>query len=225
MSIFYLLRGRFMNLKFGIFPCVMLIFATVRTLLSGEAIMFTGLCMAFLPFFSQQKNTTCFAIEVSEEKEMLSTYLMDYILMFAGLGYLYGVTTIGQHFVPGYVENTMLTETFLLVLLCNLVFINILVPLTYALDSLQRLTVGVLLCLVEMAFMNFSMFALRMMGDAFVLTDQIWLYVLMVMITMTTAEFTFLRWWQRRKLQDTDTSDEHQELMKIAIDAHTNKEL
>ena len=223
MSIFYLLRGRFMNLRFGMIPCIMLIFATVRTLMSGDAVMLTGLCMAFLPFFSQQNNTTCFAIDVSEEKEMLSTYLMDYILMFIGMGYLYLLTLAGQNFVPGYVVNPMLTETFLLVLLCNLVFINILVPLTYALDSLQRLTVGILLCLVEMAFMQFAMFALKMMGDAFVLTAQPWLYILMVIIPMTTVEFIFFRWWQNRKLRDKTEPGHQQNLMEIAIDAHTKK--
>jgi len=223
MSIFHLMRGRFMNLRFGIIPCVMITFATVRTLMSGNAVMFTGLCMAFLPFFSQQSNTTCFAIDVSEEKEMLSTYLMDYILMFIGLGYLYGLTEIGQRFVPGYEVNPMLLETFLLVLLCNLVFINILVPLTYALDSLQRLTVGILLCIVEMAFMKFAMFALAFMGDAFVLTAQPWLYILMVIIPMTTVEFIFFRWWQRRKLQDQQAQSDQQELMEIAIGAHMKK--
>ncbi len=220
MSIWGLLYGRFMNLKFGIFPCIMLLFATIRTLFSGEAIMLTGLCMAFLPFFSQQSNTTCFAIDVSEEKEMLSTYLMDYILMFCGLGYLYLLTLIGERFIPGYVVNDLLTETFLLVLLCNLVFINILVPLTYALDSLQRLTVGILLCIVEMAFINFAMFALHMMGDAFVLTEQVWLYVLMLIIPMTTVEFTFLRWWQKRKLYQEDEPSEQRKLMEIAVGAH-----
>ena len=219
MSIFYLLRGRFMNLRFGIFPCAMIIFATVRTLMSGNAVMLTGLCMAFLPFFSQQSNTTCFAIDVSEEKEMLSTYLMDYILMFAGMGYLYILTLI----VPGYVYNDMLTETFLLVLLCNLVFINILVPLTYALDSLQRLTVAILLCLVEIAFMQFAMFALHMMQDTFVLTAQPWLYILMVLIPMTTVEFIFFRWWQNRKLRDKTDSDTQQDLLDITLDAHTKK--
>lgn len=223
MSIFYLLRGRFMNLRFGIFPCVMIIFATVRTLMSGNAVMLTGLCMAFLPFFSQQSNTTCFAIDVSEEKEMLSTYLMDYILMFAGMGYLYILTLIGQAYVPGYVYNDMLTETFLLVLLCNLVFINILVPLTYALDSLQRLTVAALLVIVEIAFMQFAMFALHMMQDTFVLTAQPWLYILMVVIPMTTFELTFLRWWQNRKLRDKTDSDTQQDLLEITLDAHTKK--
>ncbi len=223
MSIFYLLRGRFMNLRFGVFPCIMIIFATVRTLFSGNALMFTGLCMAFLPFFSQQSNTTCFAIDVSEEKEMLSTYLMDYILMFIGLGYLLGLTWIGQRYVPGYVTNPMLVETLLLVLLCNLVFINVLVPLTYALDSLQRLTVGILLCIVEMAFMQFAMFALHMMGDAYVLTAQPWLYIMLVVIPLTTVEFIFFRWWQNRKLHDKTTKPEQEKLMEIAIDAHTKK--
>ena len=160
---------------------------------------------------------------MSEEKEMLSTYLMDYILMFMGLGYLYVLTLIGEHFVSGYVVNDMLLETFLLVLLCNLVFINILVPLTYALDSIQRLTVGVLLCMIEIAFMNFAMFALHTMGDAFVLTEQVWLYVLLIIIPMTTVELTLLRWWQRRKLQSEEEKSEHLKLMEIAIEAHTKK--
>ena len=223
MSIFHLLRGRFMNLRFGIFPCVMIIFATVRTLMSGNAVLLTGLCMAFLPFFSQQSNTTCFAVDVSEEKEMLSTYFMDYILMTTGMGYLYILTMIGESFVPGYVVNTMLTETFLLVFLCNLVFINILVPLTYALDSLQRLTVAALLVIVEIAFIQFAMFALRMMGDAFVLTAQPWLYILMVLIPMTAFELIFFRWWQNRKLRDKTEPGHQQNLMEIAIDAHTKK--
>lgn len=219
MSIFYLLRGRFMNLRLGLFPCIMLPLITIRTLLSGNAIILTGLCMAFLPFFSQQKNTTCFAIDVSEEKEMLSTYLMDYILMFIGLGYLYGLTLIGQRFIPGYVENPMLQETFLLVLVCNLVFINVLVPLTYVLDSLQRLTVAALLCIVEIAFMKFAIFALQMMGDAFVLVDQVGLYVLMAMIPLTTIELVFLRWWKNRKLNG-NVESETQDVMELMIDAH-----
>lgn len=223
MSFLYLLYGRFRSLKFGIFPCVMLLFATVRTLFSGEAVMYTGLCMAFLPFFSQQSSTTCFAVDVSEEKEMLSTYLMDYILMFIGLGYLYVLTIIGENYVPGYVVNDLQTETFLLVLLCNLVFINILVPLTYALDSIQRLTLGCLLCLVEMAFMIFAMFALRTMGDAFVLTDQIWLYTLMLLIPMTTIEFTVWRWWQRKRYMNEDAKKEHGELIEIAKNTFSSK--
>lgn len=222
MSIFYLLRGRFMNLRFGVFPCVMILFATVRTLMSGTAIMFTGLCMAFLPFFSQQGKTTCFAIEVSEEKEMLSTYLMDYILMFLGLAYLYGLTLIGQNFIPGYEVNPLLTETFLLVLLCNLVFINILVPLTYALDSLQRLTVACLLCIVEMAFMSFMLFALNALGSTFVLTDQPWMYILLIVIPMTTVEFILLRWWQRNKLVSEEEKNAKKQ-MKLAVNAYLKK--
>ena len=145
-------------------------------------------------------------------------------LMFAGLGYLYLLTLIGKNYVPGYVYNDMLLETLLLVLLCNLVFINILVPLTYALDSLQRLTVGALLCIVEMTFMHFAMFALHTMGDAFVLTEQVWLYVLIIIIPMTTVEFTFLRWWQKRKLKSEEDINEHQKLVEIAIEAHTKKD-
>ena len=68
----HLVIGQFLNLRLNPMVCIMASLITIRTFLSGNAIMLTGLCMAFLPFFSQTKNVTCFAADVSEEQELFS---------------------------------------------------------------------------------------------------------------------------------------------------------
>jgi len=220
MSILHLLYGRFINLKFGFVPIAIFIFASVRTLLSGNAIMFTGLTMAFLPFFSQQKNLTCFAVEVTEEKEMFSLYLMYYIITFTGLGYLYGLTLLGQNYIPNYQVNELLLETFLLVILCDLAFINILVPLLYALDTMQSFTIACLLVVLEFAFMKYALFTLNMLGPSFCLAEQTWLYVLMIVIPQTTIEFTVLRWWQRKKIIQPELQASKEEILELMARSH-----
>ena len=142
-----------------------------------------------MPFFSQTKNVTCFAVEVSEEKEIISRYLMSYLLMIIGMLYLKVVTTLGSLFVPGYVENPLLRETFALTLVCNLLFISVLVPLTYSLNVIQRFMIGSILALAEMAFMFFAKYALTVMGSQFVLLDQWGLYALIILIPVTALQF------------------------------------
>lgn len=64
MKMVHLVIGQFLNLRLNPMVCIMASLITIRTFLSGNAIMLTGLCMAFLPFFSQTKNVTCFAADV-----------------------------------------------------------------------------------------------------------------------------------------------------------------
>ncbi len=187
MRMLHLVAGQFMNLRLNPMVCIMMTLVTVRTLMSGNAIMLTGLCMAFLPFFSQTKHTTCFAIDVPEDRELMSRYIMSYLLMLAGLLYLRGLTALGQCFFPGYVENPMLRETFALVIVCNLAFISILVPLTYALNLIQRFLTAGMLALTEIGFMMFATNALTLMGDRFVLLEQWGLYALIVLIPLTAT--------------------------------------
>lgn len=189
MKMVHLVLGQFMNLRLNPMVSIMLVVITVRTALSGNAIALTGLCAAFLPFFSQTKNVTCFAVEVSEEKEIISRYLMSYLLMIIGLVYLKAVTTLGSLYVPGYVENPLLRETFALTLVCNLVFISVLVPLTYALNVIQRFMIGSILALAELAFMLFAKYALTVMGSQFVLLEQWGLYALIILIPVTALQF------------------------------------
>ena len=62
-----------------------------------------------------------------------------------------------------------------------------------------------------------------MMQDTFVLTAQPWLYILMVVIPMTTFELIFFRWWQNRKLRDNTEPSQQQDLLEITMDAHAKK--
>ena len=192
MNMFQLVLGQFLNLRLNPMVCIMMVLITIRTFVSGNAIMLTGLCMAFLPFFSQTKNLTCFAVEVSEERELFSRYLMSYLLMILGLLYLKAVTTLGAAFYPGYVENPLLRETFLLAMLCNLVFISVIVPLTYALNLVQRFMVASILCVAEIGFMVFAKQMLTLLQGSYALTGQWGLYLLMIMIPFNALLFVKL---------------------------------
>lgn len=201
MKMVHLVIGQFLNLRLNPMVCIMASLITIRTFLSGNAVMLTGLCMAFLPFFSQTKNVTCFAADVSEEQELFSRYIMSYILMILGLFYLKAITTLGSICYEGYVGNAFLRETFLLVFLCNLVFISILVPLTYALNLTQRFMIGSILSITEIGFMFFAKKALTVMGSSFVLTEQWGFYLLLIMVPFTALMFVKMNGTVQKQLE------------------------
>ena len=45
------------SIRLGVMPSIMLLFMTIRTLLGGDAIMLSGLCVSFIPFFATVKVT------------------------------------------------------------------------------------------------------------------------------------------------------------------------
>lgn len=192
MNMLQLVGMQFRTLRLNPMVCIMTVLITVRTFLSGNAVMLTGLCAAFLPFFSQSKHLTCMADEVGEDREIFSRYLMSYVLMILGLLYLKGVTTLGSVFYPGYVANPLLRETFLLAFVCDLVFVSVVVPLTFALNGVQRFMIGGILSLAEIGFMVFAKQALLFMDGSYVLTEQWGLYVLMILIPQTALTFVKL---------------------------------
>lgn len=182
MSMMKLVGKQIKSLRFGLLPCVMLIVLTTKTFMSSGAVMLSGLCMAFLPYLSQVKAITCFEEEVADEKYLFSRYIMYLFFMIGGMFYLKGVTYLGSIFYPGYVESALADEFFLLTCLCNLVFISILVPLTYALNSRQNMLTAIILANVEIGFMFFAQKVLVILGDGFVLADQWGIYLLAVML-------------------------------------------
>lgn len=182
MSMVKLVGRQIKSLRFRLFPCVMVALLTVRTFLSSEAVMVSGLCMAFLPYLSQITSVTCFEDDIKEEKYLFSRYIMHLLLMMGGMVYLKGVTYLGSVFYAGYVESPLADDFFLLTFLCNLVFISVLVPLLYTLNSKQSMLTAVILANVEIGFMFFAGKVLRLLGEGFVLTDQWGIYVLAVML-------------------------------------------
>ena len=184
MTIIKMVGQQLRTLHFGLLPCVMLVGLTVRTFMSSGSIMLSGLCVAFLPFFAQIKRTVCFAEDVTEEKALLSRYLMYMVLITAGMLYLKGVTYLGSLWYPAYTASPLTHELFLLTYVCDLAFISILVPLTISLQSRQQLMTAAVLANIEIGFMCFASKVLTLLGTNFVLSDQWGLYVLAVMLPL-----------------------------------------
>lgn len=143
MNMAQLVRRQFQIFKPNTFMFIMVPLIILRTFLSGNAIYMTGICAAFLPFFSQARRVTCVEdADISEEREVISKYIFSLLLVFIGLFSLYGITLLGSRFYPGYVENPYLQDTFLLVTLVDVVFVSIVLPTTYVMRFLQKLMVA-----------------------------------------------------------------------------------
>ena len=76
------------NLRFGLVPCIMFILMTLRTFISGNGVMISGLCVAFLPFFAQLRSTVCTEECGRKENELFSIFLMNLIFIISEGNYL-----------------------------------------------------------------------------------------------------------------------------------------
>lgn len=170
------------NLRFGLVPCIMFILMTLRTFISGNGVMISGLCVAFLPFFAQLRSTVCTEECGRKENELLSIFLMNLIFIAVGMLYLRGITWLGSIFYAGYTASPVLRELFLLTYLCDIAFISITVPLTFALQQSQRTVLAVSLANLEIAFMLFANKALLLLGNIFMLEQSWLLYGLTILL-------------------------------------------
>lgn len=172
-------------LRPGPLPIVMFILMTLRTITNGNAVMLSGLCVALIPFFVQVRSTTC-SESYTEKQEIFSNYLLYLFFVTVGMLYLKGLTLLGAAYVPGYVPSPVMRELFLLTYICDVSFVSVLVPFTCALSSVQRMTLGVLLCNLEIGFMVFANQVLTMLSDRFVLHDQMGIYFITVTILLVS---------------------------------------
>ena len=173
-------------MHFGPLPIVMFILMTLRTLTDGNAVMLSGLCVAFLPFFAQVRSVTCSDETYSEKQEIFSNYLLYLFFVTVGMLYLKGLTIAGAAYYPGYEASPVMRSMFLLTYICDVAFVSVMVPFTCALTSVQKLTLGVLLCNLEIGFMVFANMVLTMLGDGFVLHDQWGVYFVGATILMVS---------------------------------------
>lgn len=184
MTMIKLVGKQFRSLHFGILPLVMLTALTVRTFMSSGAVMLSGLCVVFLPYFTQIRKTTALDDTISEEKYIFSRYLMYLLLITAGMLYLKGVTYLGSALYAGYTASPIAHDLFLLTYLCDLAFISVLLPLTFALGSQQKLMTAAVLSNIAIGFMVLAAKLLTLAGPDFILRDQWGLYVLAVMLPL-----------------------------------------
>lgn len=183
MSILSLVIHKLKTFRMTIPSLILLALASYRTLTSGYSIRLVGICASVVPFICQFKNFPKSPDGVPTSKDVLSTYIMNLILMAAYLAYMLLLTLAGSSFLPGYVHNPHFFEMLMLALCANVVFISALIPICHDLKPMQRMMSGILLCNAQLVFMmlaadyvekvspeKLSLFAAGFIGLIFLLT-------------------------------------------------------
>ncbi len=165
------------SMRFNWLPCVMLVLLTIRTFISGNSILLAGLCIVYLPYFTQIKALQHLDENIAKEKTIFSWYILYLLIIALGFLYIKGISYLGWRFYDGYVVNPLAHEMFLLAYLCDLAFISILLPLIHELSRIQLMVTGAVLANIAIAVMSLS-HQLLLLSNGFVLHDQWGLYFL-----------------------------------------------
>jgi len=144
---------------------ILLVLASYRTLISGDSIQLVGICAAVVPFICQFKNFPKAAGEVSAVKDVVSSYLLNLILMLIYLAWVLLLTWIGQRFIPSYIINPHFKEMLFIAIAADMVFISAVVPVCRNLKPMQRMIPGLILTNALLFFM--------MMAASFVKTTTL----------------------------------------------------
>ena len=150
--------------RFTVPSLVLLILASYRTFTSGDSIQLVGVCAAIVPFICQFKN---FHInkDVPAVKDVVSSYLLNLILMTLYLGWILLLTWIGQTLNPNYIPNPHFTDMLFIAVAADVVFISAVIPVCRELTPFQRMIPGLILTNALLFFM--------MMASQFVKTAAV----------------------------------------------------
>lgn len=150
--------------RFTLPSLVLLVLASYRTICSGDSIQLVGVCASIVPFICQFKN---FSVnrDVPAVKDVISSYILNLILMVLYLGWILLLTWAGQNFNPGYVPNPHFTEMLFIAIAADVVFISSVVPVCRELTPFQRMIPGLILTNALLFFM--------MMASSFVKTTTL----------------------------------------------------
>ena len=105
MTIVKLALRKLVSIRLGILPLVMLTFMTVRTVMGGDSLMLSGLCVAFIPYFARVRSATCPDGQFSEKEEVFSDYLMNVLAVTIGMLYLKGLSMLAAAYNPYYLPS------------------------------------------------------------------------------------------------------------------------
>ena len=94
MSITSLVIQKLKAFRMTIPSLILLVLASYRTLNSGDSIQLVGICASIVPFICQFKNFPK-AEGVSAIQDVISSYILNWILMFAYLAWIMLMTWIG----------------------------------------------------------------------------------------------------------------------------------
>lgn len=144
---------------------VLLVLASYRTLTSGYSIQLVGVCAAIVPFICQFKNFPEAENEVDPIKDVVSSYIMNLILMLLYLLWVLLLTWIGRSFIPAYVPNPHFKEMLFIAIAADVTFVSAVIPICRDLKPMQRMIPGLVLTNALLFFM--------MMAASFVTTTTL----------------------------------------------------
>ena len=132
---------------------ILLAFASYRTLTSGDSIQLVGICAAVVPFICQFRNFLQEEREVSAVQDVISSYILNLLLMVIYLAWVLLLTGIGRAFVPSYVPNPHFTDMLFIAMAADVSFISALIPVCRELKPMQRMIPGLVLTNGMLVFM------------------------------------------------------------------------
>ena len=150
--------------RFTVPSLVLLVLASYRTFTSGDSIQLVGVCAAIVPFICQFKNFPTNK-DVPAIKDVISSYIMNLILMVLYLGWVLLLTWAGRTFNPNYITNPHFTEMLFIAIAADVVFISSVIPVCRELTPFQRMIPGLILTNALLFFM--------MMASSFVKTTTL----------------------------------------------------
>ena len=159
-----LVTEKLKKFRFTLPSLVLLVLASYRTVCSGDSIQLVGVCASIVPFICQFKN---FSVnrDVPAVKDVISSYILNLILMVLYLGWILLLTWAGQTFNPNYLSNPYFQPMLFIALAADVVFISAVIPLCRELTPFQRMIPGLILTNALLFFM--------MMASSFVKTTTL----------------------------------------------------
>ena len=149
---FYLVIQKLKAFRPTIPSIILFLLASYRTVTSGESIQLVGVCAAIVPFICQFKN---FSVnrEVPAVQDVISSYVLNLILMALYLGWVLLLTLAGQTLNPNYISNPYFTEMLFTAIAADVVFISSVIPVCRELTPFQRMIPGLILTNALLFFM------------------------------------------------------------------------
>ena len=161
MVMLLLVIEKLKKFRFTVPSLILLVLASYRTFISGDSIQLVGVCAAIVPFICQFKN---FYVnqDVPAVKDVISSYILNLILMVLYLGWVLLLTWAGRSFNPHYIANPHFKEMLFIAIAADVVFISAVIPVCRDLKPMQRMIPGLILTNALLFFM--------MMASSFVKT-------------------------------------------------------
>lgn len=150
--------------RFTVPSLILLVLASYRTITSGDSIQLVGVCAAIVPFICQFKDFPTDK-QAPALRDVISSYILNLILMVLYLGWILLLTWIGRRFLPFYIPNPHFTEMLFIAIAADVVFISSVIPVCRELTPFQRMIPGLIMTNALLFFM--------MMASSFVKTTAL----------------------------------------------------